>query len=143
MTIRTFAICAALAVTAASAAHAQEAVAPGGATVSSGAAEAPRTSRRAERNVIRAADLAGGSYSDAFDVVQRLNGQWLRVRGSASFNRQEQVMVHVNNVPSGGVAALRRVQATDIAEIRHLDGTEATQRFGTGYGAGVILVTTR
>jgi len=148
---RTFALCAALSVIAVSSAQAQESVVPAAsvpvATASPAtaapAAEAPRPARRVARDVIMSAELEGTAVADALDAVQKFHPQWLRARGSASFSRTEQVMVHINNIPSGGVAALRRVRAPDVVEIRRLDGTAATQRFGTGYGAGVIMVTTR
>jgi hypothetical protein len=42
----------------------------------------------------------------------------------------------------GGVDVLREIPALDIAEIRYLDGREATQRFGTGYSGGIIHILT-
>ena len=98
---------------------------------------------RTSRDVIAADEMAGATDSDAYALVSRLRSQWLRTRGVSSLRNGAVVWVHINGAPSQGVAALRQLQVADILEIRHLDAISATQRFGTDYGAGAILVQTR
>jgi hypothetical protein len=38
---------------------------------------------------------------------------------------------------------LRLIQTSTVQEIRYVDGRAATLRWGTGHGAGAIVVTTR
>jgi len=49
--------------------------------------------------------------------------------------------VIVDNVPAGGVEALRSIPARQVAEIRFLGRGEAYRRFGAAQLASVILVT--
>ena len=81
---------------------------------------------------------------NAYDLVKRLRPNWLSFRGPSSINLPTpEVMVYVNGVQRGGPDMLKDLQRTGLREIRHLRGTEATQRFGTGHENGAILVTIR
>jgi hypothetical protein len=50
--------------------------------------------------------------------------------------------VYLNNVRHGGVMSLRDILVTDIQEIRFISASDATTRWGTGHGSGVIMVRT-
>jgi hypothetical protein len=81
---------------------------------------------------------------DAYELVKRLRPLWLTMRGVGSINLPvAELAVYVNGVRMGGPDALRDIPRTDIAEMRFLRGTDATQRFGTGHENGAILVTSR
>jgi hypothetical protein len=81
---------------------------------------------------------------DAYELVKRLRPLWLTMRGVGSINLPvAELAVYVNGVRLGGPDALRDIPRTDIAEMRFLRGTDATQRFGTGHENGAILVTSR
>jgi hypothetical protein len=81
---------------------------------------------------------------DAYELVKRLRPLWLTMRGVGSINLPvAELAVYVNGVRMGGPDALRDIPRTDIAEMRFLRGTDATQRFGTGHENGEILVTSR
>jgi hypothetical protein len=54
----------------------------------------------------------------------------------------DQVQVYLDGSHLGDAAALRRVPASSIQEIRFLGASDATTRYGTGNAAGVLLVTT-
>lgn len=43
----------------------------------------------------------------------------------------------------GGVEALHSIRMIEVEKIEPLNGSEATQRFGTRYAGGAILVTRR
>ena len=87
---------------------------------------------------------AAEDVQNAYDLAKRLRPNWLSYRGPSSINLPTpQVMVYVNGVQRGGPDGLRELQRTGLREIRHLRGTEATQRFGTGHENGAILITIR
>jgi hypothetical protein len=92
---------------------------------------------------ITAEALEAVNVQDAFMAVQRLRPQWLRSRGPTSINRSEALAVFLDNARMGGVEQLRNIPVSSIESIEYLDASEATQRWGTGYTRGAILVTTR
>jgi hypothetical protein len=109
-------------------------------------AEAPRKKKpRRSSNVLTTEEIqdAASSHSDAYSLVQSQRPGWFQKRGVSSINRSENVRVYVDGMSMGGVGELRRLNSTYITSMEHLDGTTATQRFGTDHGAGAILVRTR
>jgi hypothetical protein len=82
-------------------------------------------------------------FSTAFEVVQALRPQWLRLRGRTSFNLSESVKVYFDNVLLGTPSQLRNVPSRAIGVIRFLDGNEATTRWGLDHGQGAIVVSSR
>ena len=87
---------------------------------------------------------AAGDAQTAFEIVKRLRPNWLNVRGPSSINLPTpDVVIYVNGVRRGGPDTLKDLPITGLNEIRHLRGTEATQRFGLGHENGAILVTIR
>lgn len=76
----------------------------------------------------------------AYDVVQRLRPQFLSNRGPASMTRPSGVVVMVNGIPRGGPDVLRDINVTQVLEIRHLNGSDASIKYGTGMTGGVIEV---
>jgi hypothetical protein len=113
------------------------------ATASSSAPDeaASRTPRvRRDPNRITAEELAEANQTDLFSVVQALRPRWMQVRGRASMALSEVVRVYVDGVPAGSPAALRSVQTRSVRSVRYLNGSVASQRYGTDHGAGAILV---
>jgi hypothetical protein len=92
---------------------------------------------------ITAEEIAATTAGTGLDLVERLRPQWLRNRGPDSLRTNSGVVMYVNNQPQGGIAVLRQLTIGNIRELQYLSGNIATQRFGTGHGAGVILVQTR
>lgn len=93
---------------------------------------------RRSSNRIVAEELASVSELDLFSAVQRLRPAWLRpgTRGAMP-------QLIVNGSPSSaGVESLRSFRATDVTSLEFMSASDATTRFGTGYTAGAILVTT-
>lgn len=113
------------------------ACASAGGAASSGATQTPRNP-----DLITSAELAQGAYSNAYDAIRQLRPQMLIMRGGASSITQQQsytIQVYLDNV-SVGLNRLRDLPVDGIREIRYLDATDATQRFGTGNGAGAIVI---
>ena len=48
--------------------------------------------------------------------------------------------MYVDQTRMGGPNTLAQIPITDVKEIQYLNGTDATQRYGTGHGSGVIIV---
>ena len=93
------------------------------------------TTPRRFRNVIAADELAelAGSYS-AYDAVQRLRAGWLSGRGGTP------PRVLYDGIEVGNVDVLRNYRLEDIREFRFVAPSDATTRYGTGYGGGAIEV---
>lgn len=53
------------------------------------------------------------------------------------------ITVFLNGNKQGGVDALNSIRMIEVEKIEHLNGSDATMRFGTGYSGGAILVTRR
>lgn len=107
----------------------------------------PRAARSTSlRDPITAADIAGISAASAYDAVVKLRANFLRDRGINSFMtpvRSTRPVVFVDGIEMGTIHELRSIPARDVAEIRFLSSSEAMFRFGDGYLAGVIHVTTK
>jgi hypothetical protein len=90
---------------------------------------------------LREAEAEGVS---AFQLIERLRSRWLRARGASSFtNEVSAPMVILDGVPYGEAITLQSMAVVDIGEIRFMNATDATTRFGTGYTGGAILVSRR
>lgn len=98
-----------------------------------------------DRTVITEREIEESALLDAFEVVRALRPEFLRTRGSSSFRATEPVeaQVYVDGVRIGDPASLRRLPRDVLREIRYIDAREATTRYGTGHGAGAILVATK
>jgi outer membrane receptor protein involved in Fe transport len=99
---------------------------------------------RRSRDVITAEEIATVRVGSAYDVVESLRPEYLRSRGPASADgTQEYAVVYLDGVRAGGPGELRRVPTEALAEIRYMSGPDATTRYGTGHGGGVIMVVTK
>ena len=108
---------------------------------------APRPARYASmRDPISESDIARINASSAYDAVVRLRGNFLRDRGVNSFMRPMQSTrptVFVDGMEMGTIFELRSIPARDVREIRFLSGPDAMLRYGDGYMAGIIHVSTK
>ena len=92
-------------------------------------------------------DAVRNEVPDAYQLVERLRPQFLRLRGGAARADVNaagvEIQVVVDNSGRGSVSVLRSIPSISIKEIRFLNGTDASIQFGTNYGAGAILVFTQ
>jgi hypothetical protein len=104
-----------------------------------------RTQSSRDRYVITETEIVESSLLDAYEVVQALRPEFLRTRGTSSFRSTDPVeaVVYVDGVRSGDPSTLRRLSRDVLQEIRYIDARAATTRYGTGHGAGAILVATK
>jgi hypothetical protein len=100
---------------------------------------------RGDRDVITLEQIQSVSASTAMDVIQRLRPEFVRGRGRSSVQdpTAQFPVVYVDGVRTGGLEALRSISAIDVREIRYVNSTDATTRYGTGHTGGVIEVRIR
>jgi len=115
-----------------------------GACASSSAGTRASTGARGARDVITEEELASTSATNALDAVRQLRPQMLQSRGPTTLGNAADAgtgpAVFLDGQRFGGLNELASISVTDIREIRYLSGPDATQRFGTGYTQGAILV---
>lgn len=97
-------------------------------------------SRKAD--VIAEAELAAAPESDLYTAVERLRPAFLRTQGQSTMQGTSvAINVYVDGGLLGDVNTLHQLVPSEIREVRYLNPSEATMRFGTGNLAGAILVT--
>jgi hypothetical protein len=110
------------------------------ATGSSGSNEPQRN-----RDVLTAEELAPLVQFSAWDAIQRLRPMWMRpggIRNSAN-PAGHYPYVFVDGSPYGEMESLRGFRMENVREMRFVNATDTTIRYGGQYQGGVILVITR
>ena len=98
----------------------------------------PGSAPAVDRNTLTREEFSQRSFYSAYDAVEALRAGWLSLRGPAGT-----VQVYVDDIHLGGVAALRTIRMVSVEVIRHMDGIQASARYGLDHDQGAILVTTR
>lgn len=98
--------------------------------------------RRTDRSILTQEQIAAQHYNSVYDAVEALRSNWLRTRGTDSFQNPSEVRVYLDNTLLGGTDKLREIAAKDVTFIRYFDGVAATARWGVGHAAGVIYLST-
>jgi len=110
-----------------------------------GGASQPTTGARPIRgpaDLITETEINASVYQNALEVVQNLRPNMMRPRGSTA-QGPVPVVLFVDDVRMGEMSAMANIPAGRVKEIRYINGRDATTRWGTGVGSGVILVTTK
>jgi hypothetical protein len=96
-------------------------------------------------DLINRAQIEASSARTAFDLVNQIRPQWLRSRGTGSIQNPDAgvPVVYVGEVRHGDVESLRGFDPDGIEEIRFINATSATTRYGSGHSGGVIRITLR
>jgi hypothetical protein len=101
------------------------------------------TTRR-RSDVISREELEELSSFSAFDAIRLLRPRWLQTRGNANMEGSPLLpTVMVDGAGSGTLEDLHDISVQNVESIRFITGRDATTMYGTGYGGGVIAVTTR
>lgn len=108
----------------------------------SGCASRVRTGEVRDHATLTKEQIAENHFNTAYDAVEALRSNWLKARGTDSFQTPSEVLVYVDNTRFGGTDTLRQIAANTIVYIRFFDGVAATGRWGIGHAAGVIFVST-
>lgn len=98
--------------------------------------------RRRDRQVLDRNEIRATQYTNLYDVVLALRGNWLRVRAADSFEKSTTIQLYLDAQRLTGVEDLRGMNPTNVGSIRYLDPIQAGARYGLDHGAGAILVTT-
>ena len=115
-----------------------------GTACASGGAPASSSRTRPRTDLLTREQIEGTSFGSVLDLVRALRSNWLNTRGPDTINGPpSEVQVHVDNVRVGGPATLRDIHPNDVASIQYFDPITAAGRWGLGYTAGAIQVTTR
>ncbi len=83
---------------------------------------------------------------NAYELIEFLRPRYFRSRPQQSLSRgvlQSEPIVYLNNSRFGRIRELYNINYRQIAEIKYLRSSEATQRFGMGHEGGAILISTR
>ena len=128
-------------------------------TLTSNAAAQDKPKPKRQPDVISYEEIEAikGEAGNAEDIIRRLRPKFLQVRpsqsllgsssnagGAASASQTTQavsIKVYVNNVRRGSIEVLRTLPAVSVTEIRYLNSSDATSRFGMDHEAGAILIT--
>ncbi len=94
-------------------------------------------------DVITRRQIEEANVRTAFEVIYKLQPSWLQTRVRSARFTVDPIRVYVDDTNRGDVEVLRSLYVDDIREMRHLEASEATTRFGTGHTSGAILVFTR
>lgn len=109
------------------------------------AVSSPGSTRpRRDPNVITAEELASRSTLTARQAIEQLRPQFLRIRGTTTLGNAQTgdvIWVYFDGTRMGTVEVLNNISAHEIREIRYLNPSEATNRYGTGHVQGAILIT--
>ena len=92
---------------------------------------------RSSSNRLVAADMANQQELDLYQAIRQLRSRWLTSRGRGA------PRVHVDGGARGGIQELQNIRVAEVQEVEFMSASDATLRFGTGYDAGAIIVTTR
>jgi hypothetical protein len=96
-----------------------------------------------EPNVLTAAQLRQTDTSTLWDALRRLRPQWLQARADISLVDADgggRAVVYLHGIRHGELSTLRQFNIDKVLRVEFIDGRDATTRFGTGHGGGVIMV---
>jgi len=93
-------------------------------------------------NVLTGDELRRTDTTTLWDALRRLRPQWLRARANISLVDRDagEPVVYLHGVRHGDLSTLRQFNLDQVRRVEFLDGRDATTRFGTGHGGGVIMV---
>ncbi len=95
-----------------------------------------------DRNLISRSEILSTQFTNLYDVVLMLRGNWLRIRPADSFETSSTLKVYLDAQRVGGADELKTMLPGNVYSVRFLDPVSAGARYGIDHGAGAILVTT-
>ncbi len=118
----------------------------GAGPASGSAAPASTASSTSSANVISRVELSAAGSVSAHEVILRLRPSFMRDRGLTSITggaARSRSVVFVDDSEHGDIESLKNFPASRVEEVRFYTGRDATTRFGSSYGAGVIQLIMR
>ena len=95
-----------------------------------------------DRQSLTRDEIRATQYTNLYDVVVALRGNWVRVRSPDSFGKSAVVQVYLDNQRLNGIEDLRTMSPVNIESVRFFDPIQASARWGLDHGAGAIFVRT-
>lgn len=89
-------------------------------------------------NLVTTEELAEFENQDLYRALQQLRPRWFRQRSAS-----EPLRVLLDGSRFGDAERLRDIPVSTVGEVRYRNGRDATTRYGTGYGGGVLEVSSR
>ena len=116
-------------------------------TTQSGTSSAQPAPARSSRNILLRTELNDIQQAEmsAYQAIKQFRPNMFMATGGATLGGaySSGITVFLNGNKQGGLDALNSIRMIEVEKIEHINGSEATQRFGTGYAGGAILVTRR
>ena len=104
---------------------------------------APSPGRNRDRSTLSRDEIRATQYTNLYDVIATLRGNWVRNRSAESINgKSSSVQVYLDTQRLSGVDELRTMMSANIESVRYFDPIAASARWGMDHGAGAIMVTT-
>ena len=87
-------------------------------------------------------EMDGSSATNAYDLISQVRPNWLRGRGTPNLRGSQAPLpvVYLDDRRQGALEILRTFPTGGVAELRYINATTATTRFGNGHAGGVIQV---
>ena len=102
---------------------------------------------RGNANLILDSEIQASGANNALEAIQRLRPAMLRNRGNNAVQEGSGgvngIMLYVDGIKQGTIDQAANVGALTVKEIRYINASDATQRFGTGHPVGAILITSK
>lgn len=119
----------------------------GSATANAGDYRAGGGGEEGSTNEIVSAEIREieASYPTAYEAIRNLRPSWLRVRSNNSLTTTAPLepIVYVDRIRYGQLRSLYQIGTGDIQGMIYLNSLDATTRYGTGHGGGVIEISVR
>ena len=107
------------------------------------AAQGSNPAPRAERNLLRTADVSEPQRDlTVMQVLRQLRPHFLAGTGALTTGNSG-VVVYQDDSRIGGANALNEILMREVVEIRYLSASEASGRYGPGHEGGVIAIKRR
>jgi len=109
-----------------------------------GASPADAQGRR-RSNVITQEEIEKAAAQNAYELIRELRPAWFRARGVTSTRDvfAGGLAFFVDGIQATSMDALESLGAERIKEARYVNAADATTKYGTGYTAGVVEITTK
>ena len=93
-------------------------------------------------NLLTGDQIRETSARDLYAAIRQLRPNWLtaRSRGSLLFEGSNRPIVYVDGVRYGEIRTLNSMEVNEVARVQFIGAADATTRWGTGHGGGVISV---
>jgi hypothetical protein len=98
---------------------------------------------RGNPDLITLDQIQTSSAPNAYELVRQVRPQWLRGRGTTSFQSGDVPLpiIYLGEIRHGELESLRVFELTSLQELRYISATAATTRYGSGHSGGIIRVT--